>query len=117
VRNLWHTLTRKFGWKKRNSATVLLAKSEAYNRVLNIGGASHEDCQTVLADLLARTGYYEICPTGTAPAEFEAGRKVGHYILSLIELSDSDLEQLRMAAREEAMMEQQANNQKEDIYA
>lgn len=83
-----------------------LALSEAYTRVFHLGGASKEDMEIVLNDIMAFSGYFGVTPNGMDLPMAEGRRQVGGLIFSMTFMSDEEREALYQATRHTKLEEQ-----------
>lgn len=83
-----------------------LALSEAYTRVFHTGGASKEDREVVLNDIMSFSGYFGITTNAQDLFMAEGRRQVGGLIFSMTFMSDEEREALYQATRHTKLEEQ-----------
>ena len=79
--------------------------ADAYTRLFN-GTGGLTDAQVVLSDLMAVSGYFNICPEGESLERHEGKRSVGGRIFSMITMADYEREALYQAARRSSIIDQ-----------
>ncbi len=97
------------GWRNRAKLAAFAGKEKAdarliaaYQNVLNRGG---EDVELVLTDLAAFCGFFQVEQGGVAGEDLNhhAGRRAAFgRIFSFLSLSDSQLQAMEQASRDEA---------------
>lgn len=82
-----------------------LELAEAYTRLFT-GHGSLEDAQAVFTDLMAFSGFFNVCPEGSNVNWHEGKRAVGGRLFSMVELPDFERSALFRAARQSSMIDQ-----------
>ena len=83
-----------------------LALADAYTRVFRTGGASQEDRDAVLNDIMTFSGYFDVNLEPNFMAINEGKRSVGGLIFSMTFMPDAEREALYQASRQTRLEEQ-----------
>lgn len=82
-----------------------LELAEAYTRLFT-GYGSLQDAQIVFTDIMAFSGYFNVCPQDVNVHWHEGKRAVGGRLFSMANLPDAERDALYRAARQSSMIDQ-----------
>lgn len=109
----WTSLLYKFGMR-RNSYEAAAELTKAYQNVFLSGGASEEQRELVLSDLLRVSGFQRITGPGQTDRDLwyaEGRRSLYAHIFGYLRFDDQHLRALEEAALREAAAEQSQSSQ------